>query len=76
MASRLQCGSCFAAHVLQNPNALDSKVTLDFDHVKNSLKIDDEGIIAALTELPGRISYVFLSPSFTVCFPLISLLQN
>ncbi|KAK7252769.1 hypothetical protein RIF29_36963 [Crotalaria pallida] len=27
---------------IQNPNALDSKVLLDFDHVKNSLKIDDE----------------------------------
>ncbi|CAK7339657.1 unnamed protein product [Dovyalis caffra] len=27
---------------IQNPNALDSKVTLDFDHVKNGLKIDDE----------------------------------
>ncbi|GMJ08051.1 PLANT U-BOX 49, plant U-box 49 [Hibiscus trionum] len=27
---------------VQNPNALDSKVTLDFDHVKNSLKVDDE----------------------------------
>lgn len=28
---------------LQNPNALDSKVLLDFDHVKKSLKVDDEG---------------------------------
>ncbi|KAF7849967.1 hypothetical protein BT93_L0074 [Corymbia citriodora subsp. variegata] len=27
---------------LQNPSALDSKVVLDFDHVKNSLKVDDE----------------------------------
>ncbi|KAA8531568.1 hypothetical protein F0562_006277 [Nyssa sinensis] len=27
---------------IQNPNALDSKVLLDFDHVKNSLKLDDE----------------------------------
>ncbi|MBA0592150.1 peptidyl-prolyl cis-trans isomerase CYP65 isoform X2 [Gossypium raimondii] len=27
---------------IQNPNALDGKVTLDFDHVKNSLKVDDE----------------------------------
>ncbi|KAF2294722.1 hypothetical protein GH714_015727 [Hevea brasiliensis] len=27
---------------IQNPNALDSKVTLDFDHVKNGLKVDDE----------------------------------
>lgn len=27
---------------IQNPNALDSKVTLDFDHVKHCLKIDDE----------------------------------
>ncbi|KAJ7952754.1 Peptidyl-prolyl cis-trans isomerase [Quillaja saponaria] len=27
---------------IQNPNALDSKVLLDFDHVKNNLKADDE----------------------------------
>ncbi|KAK4749439.1 hypothetical protein SAY87_026888 [Trapa incisa] len=27
---------------IQNPNALDSKVLVDFDHVKNSLKVDDE----------------------------------
>uniref|UniRef100_A0A5B7BCV8 Putative peptidyl-prolyl cis-trans isomerase CYP65 isoform X2 n=1 Tax=Davidia involucrata TaxID=16924 RepID=A0A5B7BCV8_DAVIN len=27
---------------IQNPNALDDKVLLDFDHVKNSLKLDDE----------------------------------
>lgn len=27
---------------IQNPNALDSKALLDFDHVKKSLKIDDE----------------------------------
>ncbi|KDP32077.1 hypothetical protein JCGZ_12538 [Jatropha curcas] len=27
---------------IQNPNVLDSKVTLDFDHVKKGLKIDDE----------------------------------
>lgn len=30
---------------MQNPNALDSKVLLDFDHVKNSLKVDDEGML-------------------------------
>lgn len=28
---------------LQNPNNLESKALLDFDHVKNSLKVDDEG---------------------------------
>ena len=33
----------FLVHVLQNPNALDSKVTLEFDHVKKGLKVDDEG---------------------------------
>ncbi|KAJ4962604.1 hypothetical protein NE237_022543 [Protea cynaroides] len=27
---------------IQNPNALDSKVLIEFDHVKNSLKVDDE----------------------------------
>ncbi|KAL4369190.1 hypothetical protein GQ457_05G007780 [Hibiscus cannabinus] len=27
---------------IQNPNAIDSKVTLDFYRVKNSLKVDDE----------------------------------
>lgn len=32
---------------LQNPNALDSKVLVEFDHVKNSLKIDDEGELEA-----------------------------
>uniref|UniRef100_A0A1D1YC95 Peptidyl-prolyl cis-trans isomerase-like 2 n=1 Tax=Anthurium amnicola TaxID=1678845 RepID=A0A1D1YC95_9ARAE len=29
---------------IQNPNALDTKVLLDFDHVKNSLKVDDEDL--------------------------------
>lgn len=29
---------------IQNPNALDTKVLLDFDHVKKSLKVDDEEI--------------------------------
>lgn len=27
---------------IQNPNALDSKVLYDFDHVKHNLKVDDE----------------------------------
>ncbi|XP_050205845.1 peptidyl-prolyl cis-trans isomerase CYP65 [Mercurialis annua] len=27
---------------IQNPNALDTRVTLDFDHVKKGLKLDDE----------------------------------
>ncbi|KAI8534819.1 hypothetical protein RHMOL_Rhmol10G0126200 [Rhododendron molle] len=27
---------------IQNPHALDTKVLVDFDHVKNSLKLDDE----------------------------------
>lgn len=27
---------------IQNPNAIDSKALLDFDHVKKSLKVDDE----------------------------------
>ncbi|KAG6666064.1 peptidyl-prolyl cis-trans isomerase CYP65 [Carya illinoinensis] len=29
---------------IQNPNALDTKVLLDFDHIKNSLKLDDEDL--------------------------------
>lgn len=29
---------------IQNPNAIDSKVLLDFDHIKKSLKVDDEEI--------------------------------
>ncbi|CAL9073157.1 unnamed protein product [Musa textilis] len=29
---------------IQNPNTLDSKVLSDFDHVKNSLKVDDEDL--------------------------------
>ncbi|KAF4402035.1 hypothetical protein G4B88_017547 [Cannabis sativa] len=28
---------------IQNPNAIDGKTLLDFDHVKNSLTLDDEG---------------------------------
>lgn len=49
--------SCFCLHsqtfyicycTLQNPNALDSKVLLDFDHVKKSLKVDDEGQFSLL----------------------------
>ncbi|OVA11855.1 Cyclophilin-like peptidyl-prolyl cis-trans isomerase domain [Macleaya cordata] len=27
---------------IQNPNALDSKVLVEFDHIKNNLKLDDE----------------------------------
>lgn len=27
---------------IQNPNAIDSRNTLDFDHVKNALEVDDE----------------------------------
>ncbi|MCI18171.1 peptidyl-prolyl cis-trans isomerase-like 2-like, partial [Trifolium medium] len=27
---------------IQNPNALDQKVLLDFDHVKQNLKVEDE----------------------------------
>ncbi|XP_072979878.1 peptidyl-prolyl cis-trans isomerase CYP65 [Typha angustifolia] len=30
---------------IQNPNALDSKVLLEFDHVKNSLKLEDEDLM-------------------------------
>ncbi|KAL7231662.1 hypothetical protein ACSBR2_009821 [Camellia fascicularis] len=30
---------------IQNPNALDSRVLVDFDHVKNSLKLDDEELM-------------------------------
>lgn len=30
---------------IQNPNALDSKVLMEFDHVKNSLKLDDEDLM-------------------------------
>ncbi|KAF5736228.1 peptidyl-prolyl cis-trans isomerase CYP65 isoform X1 [Tripterygium wilfordii] len=37
--------------VIQNPNALDSKVTQDFDHVKKSLEVDDE-------ELKGMASNI------------------
>lgn len=33
----------YSKHTLQNPNELDSKVTLEFDHVKKGLKVDDEG---------------------------------
>lgn len=38
---------------IQNPNALDGKVLTDFDHVKNSLKLDDE----ELRKMEGDPSY-------------------
>lgn len=51
---------------LQNPNALDSKVLLDFDHVKNSLKIDDEGMLQhAATSF---VSYKFLVVHYVAAF--------
>ena len=40
---------------LQNPNALDSKVLLDFDHVKKSLKLDDEGKLRPFTHSALRL---------------------
>lgn len=46
---------------LQNPSALDSKVLLDFDHVKNSLKVDDE----------GQLQIIFLFLSFFFFWVLI-----
>lgn len=36
---------------IQNPNALDSKVLVEFDHVKKSLKLDDEDL-KRMTEDP------------------------
>lgn len=30
-------------NILQNPNELDSKVLVEFDHVKKGLKLDEEG---------------------------------
>jgi peptidyl-prolyl cis-trans isomerase-like protein 2 len=41
---------------LQNPNALDQKVLLDFDHVKQNLKVDDEGMIYPVAH-PSFLSY-------------------
>ncbi|XP_078437149.1 plant U-box 49 isoform X2 [Wolffia australiana] len=29
---------------IQNPNAIESKVLVDFDHIKNSLKVEDEDL--------------------------------
>ncbi|XP_073014341.1 peptidyl-prolyl cis-trans isomerase CYP65 [Typha latifolia] len=37
---------------IQNPNALDSKVLLEFDHVKNSLKLED-GDLMKMKEDPS-----------------------
>ena len=51
--------ACLNIICLQNPNALDSKVLLDFDHVKNSLKVDDE----------GKLKILFLKISFRVFLP-------
>lgn len=39
---------------MQNPNALDKKVLLDFDHVKNSLKVDEEGKLKASSTMHTR----------------------
>lgn len=47
---------------LQNPNALDSKVLLDFDHVKHNLKVDDEGMLQPAAP-----------PSFVSCNSLVGL---
>lgn len=41
--------------VLQNPNAVDSKVTVEFDHVKNGLKIDDEGLMQFFFIQPSNL---------------------
>lgn len=41
---------------MQNPNALDQKVLLDFDHVKQNLKIDDEGMIQPVAN-PSFLGY-------------------
>lgn len=48
---------------LQNPNALDSKVLLDFDHVKNSLKVDDEGK-HLVSFLPCEVARQIIESSF------------
>lgn len=54
--------------LLQNPNALDSKVLSDFDHVRNNLTVDNEGkdfsfyhnITLDRWELSGSVILVFI----------------
>src|ERR1044072_3202895 len=49
-------------YAVQNPNALDSKVIMDFDHFKHNLKVDDEGMLhpAALLSLMSYESCLVL----------------
>lgn len=53
---------------LQNPNALDSKVLLDFDHVKNNLNVDDEGMLHAA---PSFVRYNFFYGDVATAFVLV-----
>lgn len=57
---------------LQNPNALDSKVLVEFDHVKNGLKIDDEGELEAFFFNHHWSAVLFFS--FQFWLPVIYLL--
>ncbi|KAK9064898.1 hypothetical protein SSX86_016280 [Deinandra increscens subsp. villosa] len=36
---------------IQNPNSIDSKALVDFDHVKKNLKVDDEGNCSLFTNI-------------------------
>lgn len=58
-------------YTLQNPNALDSKVLLDFDHVKNSLKVDDEGMLAGTYFISYFVSYKSLIGLDLVAFVVV-----
>ena len=55
---------------LQNPNALDKKVLLEFDHIKNSLKVDDEGMLQP--EGSSFVNYKSLDDDVAVFIVIIS----
>ncbi|KAK8653650.1 hypothetical protein V6N13_127641 [Hibiscus sabdariffa] len=51
---------------IQNPNAIDSKVTLDFYHVKNSLKVEDEVILVTLLTVVTELRKMSSDPTYNL----------
>lgn len=58
-------------YIVQNPNALDSKVLVDFDHIKKSLTIDDEGdyrlILPIMKWATETVSAVIFKLAISLC---------
>lgn len=61
---------------LQNPNALDSKVTVEFDHVKKGLKVDDEGVAPLLSIREKKASDFHVSPPPTLQYITVHIEMN